>query len=277
MTEKRTDTAPGAAQQAAARPAPHPPVTDNRPVRRVGSITLGLCLIALGICFLCYYFLPGFNWVLVVKVGAPLALVALGGEVIWCASHQDRWKYDFLAVLGCLVLMGGAFCLALLPFFWENVSPSKRVQLDNLTESYENQLYQELDGKVDLDWVDAYLETRFGVEAPKTIQDADNAGVRFWLGVDFYGPYESADAFAADCALVMDAVKAQGVLPDHIEFSWTSSDSGASMDLMLDTPVKMNWTVGQMAERTQTWKAEPYPGGSGDLDQENAAADSDTL
>ena len=88
MTEKRTDTAPGAAQQAAARPAPRPPVTDNRPVRRVGSITLGLCLIALGICFLCYYFLPGFNWVLVVKVGAPLALVALGGEVWRC---WDAW------------------------------------------------------------------------------------------------------------------------------------------------------------------------------------------
>ena len=133
MAEKRTDTAPGAAQQAA-RPTPHPQPADNRPVRRVGSITLGLCLVALGICFLCYYFLPGFNWTLVVKVGAPLALIALGGEVIWCASHQSRWKYDFLAVLGCLVLMGGAFCLALLPIVWENVNPANRMQLQNLSD-----------------------------------------------------------------------------------------------------------------------------------------------
>ena len=151
MAEKRTDTAPGAAPQAA-RPTPHPQPADNRPVRRVGSITLGLCLVALGICFLCYYFLPGFNWTLVVKVGAPLALIALGGEVIWCASHQSRWKYDFLAVLGCLVLMGGAFCLALLPIVWENVNPANRMQLQNLSETYEDQLYQALDGQVEPIW-----------------------------------------------------------------------------------------------------------------------------
>lgn len=269
MTEKRTD-APSGAPDRTAGPAPHPPAADHRPVRRVGSVTLGLCLIALGLCFLCYYFLPGFNWVLVVKVGAPLALVALGGEVLWCASRQDRWNYDFLAVVGCLFLMGMSFCLALLPAFWENVSPSKRIQLDSLTESYEDDLYQDLEGKVNLDQVDAYLETRFGVDAPNTIQEADGAGVRFWLGVDLYGPYESADDFAADCAVVMEAVKAQGVMPDQVEFNWTRPDDEVSMDLTLNTPAKMDWTADQMAQRTRVWAAESYPAVSGDLDQENA-------
>ncbi len=32
------------------------------PVRRVGSLTLGVCLIAAGAFFLCYHFLPHFNW-----------------------------------------------------------------------------------------------------------------------------------------------------------------------------------------------------------------------
>ncbi len=268
MAEKRTDTAPGAAQQAA-RPDPRPQPADSRPVRRVGSITLGLCLVALGICFLCHYFLPGFNWTLVVKVGAPLALIALGGEVIWCASHQSRWKYDFLAVLGCLVLMGGAFCLALLPIVWENVNPANRMQLQNLSETYEDQLYQALDGQVDLDQIDAYLETRYGAKAPKTLQEAGGAGVRFWVGVYLYGPYESAEDFAADCALVMDAVKAQGILPDEVEFSWNSPDQLASMDLILNTPAKMEWTAGQMAQRTLVWTEDQSPAYGGSLDQEN--------
>ena len=95
MTDKKIDPAsanlpkdpPEApAQQPPGTPrgaAPQTPKEDNRPVRRVGSITLGLCLMAVGVCFLLYYFVPGFNWLLVSKVGAPLALVALGVEVIW--------------------------------------------------------------------------------------------------------------------------------------------------------------------------------------------------
>ena len=93
MTDKKIDPAsanlpkdpPEApAQQPPGTPrgaAPQTPKEDNRPVRRVGSITLGLCLMAVGVCFLLYYFVPGFNWLLVSKVGAPLALVALGVEV----------------------------------------------------------------------------------------------------------------------------------------------------------------------------------------------------
>lgn len=272
MTDKKTDAAPGTAGTTP-KTSPVPPKSpDNRPVRRVGSVTLGLCLIAVGVCFLCYYFLPAFNWLLVVKVGAPLALIALGAEVIWCASHQDRWKYDFLAVLGCLVLMGGAFCLTLLPLIWQNVNPSKRLQLDALSEEYQDNLYQALDGKVDLDCVDAYLDTRFGAEVPETLEDIGGAGVRFWLDIDLYGPYYGTEEFADDCAQVMEAVKAQGVMPDEVDIEWVSLDRRSSLELELNTPAKMAWTASQMAERTRVWAEESDPADSGDLEQENAAS-----
>ena len=264
MTDRKTDTA-GAPRAG----APGSGAAGLRPVRRVGSVTLGLCLIAVGLCFLLYYFLPGFNWLLVVKIGAPLALIALGVEVIWCASHQDRWKYDFLAVLGCLVLMGGAFCLTLLPLFWQNVNPSRRIQLDNLGEAYEEKLYTALDGKVELEYLDAYLEARFGVEPPQTLEEIGGAGIRFSLEADLYGPYESAEAFAADCARIMEAVRATGVMPDRVDLEWTRPDNEASMDLTLDTPAKMGWSVDQMAERTRVWAAETYPAVEGSLDEEN--------
>ena len=273
MTEKKTEAAPGTAGPAPNTPprASAPGPQDGRSIRRVGSVTLGLCLIAVGICFLCYYFLPVFNWLLVVKIGAPVALIALGAEVLWCASHPGRWKYDFLAVLGCLVLMGGAFCLTLLPLFWQTANPTKRIQLDDLGEAYESSLYQALEDQVELNGVDAYLETRFGVDAPRTLEEIDGAGVRFWLDIDLYGPYEGTEAFAADCARVMEAVRAQGVLPDRVNIEWESPDRQSSLELNLDTPAKMAWSTDQMAQRTEVWAAEAYPATDDqNLDQENS-------
>ena len=57
----------------------------DAPRRRVGSLTLGACLIAAGIFFLCYYFVPGFDWQLVVRIAPAAALVLLG-----CSSPPGR-------------------------------------------------------------------------------------------------------------------------------------------------------------------------------------------
>ena len=55
-----------------------PQTAKPQPLRRVGSFTLGVCLIAAGIFFLCYYFVPGFDWQLVVRIAPAAALVLLG-------------------------------------------------------------------------------------------------------------------------------------------------------------------------------------------------------
>lgn len=238
------------------RPAAAPP-KEEKPVRRVGSITLGLCLIAVGVCFLLYYFAPGFNWLLVAKVGAPLALVALGVEVIWCASHPGRWKYDFLAVFGCLVLMGGAFCLTLLPLFWQQVSPERRIQTESLKDEYEQALYGSLqDTKIQLFSVHTYMDTGYGVQ-PQTLAELNQPGVFLSLGIDLYGPYDRTADFAKDCALLRDAVKqvaAQwGPMPEKIEFEWVNAEETVKMSISLRDAVQMNWTAEQMAEQVYCW------------------------
>ena len=96
------------------------------PLRRVGSFTLGACLIAAGAFFLCYHFVPGFDWQLALKIVPAAGLVMLGGEVLFFAARPGRWKYDFWSVLICLVLMAGCFCLSLLPVVWEEISPQRR-------------------------------------------------------------------------------------------------------------------------------------------------------
>ena len=272
---------PASPKTATKRPAARPP-QEEKPVRRVGSITLGLCLIAVGVCFLLYYFAPGFNWLLVAKVGAPLALVALGVEVIWCASHPARWKYDFLAVFGCLVLMGGAFCLTLLPLFWQQVSPERRIQTESLKDEYEQALYGSLqDTKIQLFSVHTYMDTGYGVQ-PQTLAELNQPGVFLSLGIDLYGPYDRTADFAKDCALLRDAVKqvaAQwGPMPEKIEFEWVNAEETVKMSISLRDAVQMNWTAEQMAEQVYCWLDEDsshsgsaYSGLDGTDSEENAA------
>ena len=99
MDEKKNNTAETPAFKA----------PENAPVRRVGTLTLGVCLIACGVLFLCYFFVPHFNWDLALKIAPAAGLILLGCEVLYFAARPQRWKYDFLSVLLCIVLMVSAF------------------------------------------------------------------------------------------------------------------------------------------------------------------------
>ena len=55
--------------------APQP--AKPQPLRRVGSFTLGVCLIAAGIFFLLAYFVPGVDWKLTLKIAPAAGLILL--------------------------------------------------------------------------------------------------------------------------------------------------------------------------------------------------------
>ena len=131
MDEKKNNTAE--------RPAPKAP--ESAPVRRVGTLTLGVCLIAAGIFFGCYYFVPGFDWQLTLRIAPAAALILLGSEVLYFAARPQRWKYDFLSVFLCIVLMvsafGGACLMAAFDFalhreeFWIEYDARQERDLDD--------------------------------------------------------------------------------------------------------------------------------------------------
>ena len=72
--ENEAETAENTASRTIRRSAP----PSDAPKRRVGSLTLGFCLIAAGIFFLCYYFVPGFDWQLTLRIAPAAALILLG-------------------------------------------------------------------------------------------------------------------------------------------------------------------------------------------------------
>lgn len=248
---KAASTAPAAPQQ-------------EKPRRRVGSLTLGVCLIAAGIFFGCYYFVPGFDGQLVLKIAPAAGLVLLGCEVLFFACRPGRWKYDFWSVLICLVLMGGCFCLSLLPVVWEEIGPERNQASMKLSQQYTADAYAQIrksdpDAPVKDISGNVYLYTG----AVKTLEDIDGGSGYVTLDVELSGSYGSAEQFAQACRSMTDAVQQCRPQPDTLIFAWSpDNDPEESLGtgtlqqveqytLELVGIAQLDWTADQMAKQTE--------------------------
>ena len=192
------------------------------PPRRVGSFTLGACLIAAGAFFLCYHFVPGFDWQLALKIVPAAGLVMLGGEVLFFAARPGHWKYDFWSVLICLVLMAGCFGLSLLPVVWDELGPERNQASMKLGQEYTTEAYDKIkqtapDIRVKNISGNAYL---YSSEA-KTLRDVNAGNGYLSLTVELFGGYDSVQAFAQDCRSVTDAVQQCSAQPDELRITWS--------------------------------------------------------
>ena len=234
------------------------------PLRRVGSVTLGVCLIAAGIFFLLTYFVPGFPTQPVLRIVPAAGLVMLGGEVLFFAARPGRWKYDFWSVLICLVLMGGCFCLSLLPVVWEEIGPQRRQTELRLGQEYTAEAYDRIktiapEVKVKDIRGNAYLYS----SKTETLRDLGAGDGHLSLTVELFGDYDSVQAFAQDCRRVTDAVQQCSALPDELRIAWApDNDPGQSLaagtlqrveqyTLELDGIAQLDWTAEQMSKQTE--------------------------
>ena len=234
------------------------------PLRRVGSFTLGVCLITAGIFFLLTYFVPDFPTQPVLRIIPAAGLVMLGGEVLFFAARPGRWKYDFWSVLICLVLMGGCFCLSLLPVVWEEISPQRRQTELRLGQEYTAEAYDRIktaapEVRVKDIRGNAYLYS----SKTETLRDLDAGDGHLSLTVELFGDYDSVQAFAQDCRRVTDAVQQCSALPDELRIAWSpDNDPEESLGtgtlqqveqytLELVGIAQLDWTADQMAKQTE--------------------------
>lgn len=234
------------------------------PLRRVGSFTLGVCLIAAGTFFLLTYFVPGFPTQPVLRIVPAAGLVLLGGEVLFFAARPGRWKYDFWSVLICLMLMGGCFCLSLLPVVWEEISPQRRQTELRLGQEYTAEAYDRIktaapEVRVKDIRGNAYLYS----SKKETLRDLDAGDGHLSLTVELFGDYDSVQAFAQDCRRVTDAVQQCSALPDELRIAWSpDNDPEESLGtgtlqqveqytLELVGIAQLDWTADQMAKQTE--------------------------
>lgn len=234
------------------------------PLRRVGSFTLGVCLIAAGIFFLLTYFVPGFPTQPVLRIVPAAGLVMLGGEVLFFAARPGRWKYDFWSVLICLVLMGGCFGLSLLPVVWDELGPERNQASMKLSQQYTADAYAQIrksdpDAPVKDISGNVYLYTG----AVKTLEDIDGGSGYVTLDVELSGSYGSAEQFAQACRSMTDAVQQCRPQPDTLIFAWSpDNDPEESLGtgtlqqveqytLKLVGIAQLDWTADQMAKQTE--------------------------
>ena len=242
--------------------APQP--AKPQPLRRVGSFTLGVCLIAAGIFFLLTYFVPGVDWKLTLKIAPAAGLILLGGEVLFFAARPGRWKYDFWSVLICLVLMAGCFGLSLLPVVWDELSPERNQASMKLSQQYTADAYVQIrksdpDAPVKDISGNVYLYTG----AVKTLEDIDGGSGYVTLDVELSGSYGSAEQFAQACRSMTDAVQQCRPQPDTLIFAWSpDNDPEESLGtgtlqqverytLELVGIAQLDWTADQMAKQTE--------------------------
>ena len=234
------------------------------PLRRVGCFTLGVCLIAAGIFFLLTYFVPGFPTQPVLRIIPAAGLVMLGGEVLFFAARPGRWKYDFWSVLICLVLMGGCFCLSLLPVVWDELGPERNQASMKLSQQYTADAYAQIrksdpDAPVKDISGNVYLYTG----AVKTLEDIDGGSGYVTLDVELSGSYGSAEQFAQACRSMTDALQQCRPQPDTLIFAW-SPDNDPEESLAAGTLqrveqytlelvgiAQLDWTADQMAKQTE--------------------------
>lgn len=234
------------------------------PLRRVGSFTLGVCLIAAGIFFLLTYFVPGFPTQPVLRIVPAAGLVMLGGEVLFFAARPGHWKYDFWSVLICLVLMGGCFGLSLLPVVWDELGPERDQASMKLSQQYTADAYAQIrksdpDAPVKDISGNVYLYTG----AVKTLEDIDGGSGYVTLDVELSGSYGSAEQFAQACRSMTDAVQQCRPQPDTLIFAWSpDNDPEESLGtgtlqqverytLKLVGIAQLDWTAEQMAKQTE--------------------------
>lgn len=238
----------------------------DAPRRRVGSLTLGFCLIAAGIFFLCYYFVPGFDWQLVVRIAPAAALVLLGCEVLFFAARPGRWKYDFVSVLVCLGLIAVCMCLSFLPMVWSQIDPSRQQTAAKLGKAYTAEVYDALREEVPgIGLKDVYTDLYLYTSTVDDLQDLEPGDGNLRLQVTLFGPYASAEDFARDCRAVTSVIQKQAVQPDALIFECDVSGSDATVRKDLDAgslqqtqdyelelygTTQLDWTVEQMTRQT---------------------------
>lgn len=242
---------------------PPPAAAQAEPVRRVGSVTLGICLITAGIFFLAYHFLPNFDAPLVLKIVPAAGLVLLGCEVLYYATKPQRGKYDFVSVFVCLVLMACCFGLTLLPLVWEQIDPDNQLVAQKLSDDYQRSVYEKFQQEApeirlkDMGcWVELYRYD--GGEGKLTSDNTETLELNVWL----QGPYDSAEAFAKDCRRLTNVAQQMEVQPKQIGFfcrGFSDADkelaSGSlvqkeNYELYLNGTVQLDWTAEEMAKAT---------------------------
>lgn len=236
-------------QDVAARPGPEQP----RRERRVGTLTMGVCLIAVGAALCWGIARPGTDFTPLVKL-APAALILLGAEVLFAhfAARGARIRYDVGSVFLCFVLICGSLAAACAVPFLAYYGPGRERAQSVLSSRWSEALYAGLGSNAEVKDVDAsvYLGTwRASDEMPALTQLADGDYAR--ANIRLTGPYADKAAFLAACESVLEAVRSTQVSAPQLTLYTQEDGADPAYTLSVSGKYLLNRPAAQLESEVQ--------------------------
>lgn len=264
---------PAPAPKAAPQPAP-------KKVRRVGTFSFGLVLIAAGLLLVANIFVPQFDLVQVLRF-APLVLVVLGIEVlVYAARPNVALKYDFWGMFACmltLLFVGGS---ALVVPLWQRYGLPEEERRNEFVYHIQDTLYEalaqapELKSCLNEPRLDVYAMANRSENSAQldTLLPGDEVHLTF----DFLpGQVADAQQFAAVCQQVIDLCGQYNVPLTHYYFRLEPESNGEGKTTTEGYYLELNagWAAGMTADQIAAHTSTRYwlNGNCFDTEAERAA------
>lgn len=228
-------------------------------VRRVGTMTLGVALIAMGVAILLYMLNPSFD-IRVVSYLAPVILISLGVEVLirQFFSRDRTYKYDFASGIICIFLVLGSFCISLVPYVVYYISPERFASEEQQLDAQREKLYRAFQG--DQRVRDYYVNG--GISGnPSAVYKDENGSWAYQLdylhsSIYLMDSYTDEAEFARTCWELLDKMAAQdfGLIKDgsrgnsSIDFNCGQNEEGISYTLSLSNRLQLEMDAQSLAK-----------------------------
>lgn len=207
---------------------------NGRPIRRIGTFTMGIALIIAG-CVILYWLvnptmIPGF-----LAYFGPAILIMLGCEILYNYFRYQgaRFQYDILSAIICFFLICGCAGISVLPIAYEYFGPERHITESRLEQNIYDLCYEKLQNRNDIAGLDinVYLE---GITYEKTMTVSDIAPSDYVdIRIHMKDRYHSKEEFAAACKSVVDIVNEAGLPYRYIHFA-TEGDGSYSLSFYQD-------------------------------------------
>lgn len=219
-------------------------------VRRVGTMTMGIALIAAGICAIVSLFYPQFDIIAVLKL-APAVLIFLGLEILinYFFHREDTLKYDFLSGFVCFLLICASVGAVAIPPIWKQYGPM-RYQLENdLQADAEDLCYQALQDSP-VASIHTWLELHQQIPEDGNLTLAElKASDRIGIDISLTGTYKDKAEFAAACQQVLTQLQTTGLRFRSIDLSTAEEQKDYySYYLSLGNAVQINQSVESLTQ-----------------------------
>lgn len=206
---------------------PQPQAAPPKKVRRAGTFTLGLVLVAAGVLLILRTVAPDLNLTFAANL-APVVLIALGIEVLVYAARPDvKLKYDGVSIFLCLLILlfvGGA---GLFGKVWDTYGPSANLAESRLSDEYETQAAALL--RADGALTDTINDLSVHVDLVQPVTDPSTAALQAGDYMTLYitvwpGAYSDRLAFATMARTVIDRCQAAGLPFTNYQFDTLQRD-----------------------------------------------------